>query len=486
MDIISTPPDASIAITELEPVSGKFIGKKINRGGGIEQYPIVKMWRQAVAIVPATIPHVFEYLRSARERNVCLIRGAPADLNRKKTRRWRAGVHEGKDRGDHGFLDEPSRLLSLDPDGVAMNWMADPEGAVRSIVARLGEPWASASYVWFFSGTHGLERDKDKRWTGRIVDGTVRLRLVFITDRALDEGEATALTNIAAVHAPELKLDLSISRTVQPNYIRRPHWVEHPDRDVLGDIPTIGWVQGEHEYLAVPEGLTETARWARAQGVSVNIADHPDAETAVRSIGSDGSVRGHIQAAVIHLLRANPIPEDASAYEAHSRDITAKLAEMVEQHREEIAADVDGILQNLKPSFALWCLNHQGILNRKTIKLVKEGAAAPVKETTREEIIKRVQEQVGRVRKGDGGNIWINYGNRVLERPLQQVLPAPTGSTKSTQIRANAVRYVEENPTKSVVILMPRHQLGNEQIKLLHKEHPGRNFSAAVWRGRHA
>jgi len=52
--------------------------------------------------------------------------------------------------------------------------------------------------VWFFSATHGLERDNEKRWTGNIVDGKLRVRLIFLTARPLDESEATALTKLAA------------------------------------------------------------------------------------------------------------------------------------------------------------------------------------------------------------------------------------------------------------------------------------------------
>jgi hypothetical protein len=33
---------------------------------------------------------------------------------------------------------------------------------------------------------------------------------------------------------------------------------------------------------------------------------------------------------------------------------------------------------------------------------------------------------------------------------------------------------------------MPRHKLGDEQIALLHREHPEGDYNAAVWRGRHA
>jgi hypothetical protein len=145
-----------IEITELSPYDGKFVGKRINRDNSVTQYPSVTYWRQHVMRIPATVVALFDYLREARTRSVCLIRGAPANLSREKTRRQNAGV---KERGDHGFLDEPTRLLFFDLDGVAIDWRADPEGAVKRIVAQLGEPFASASFVWFFSASHGLETE---------------------------------------------------------------------------------------------------------------------------------------------------------------------------------------------------------------------------------------------------------------------------------------------------------------------------------------
>ena len=48
--------------------------------------------------------------------------------------------------------------------------------------------------------------------------------------------------------------------------------------------------------------------------------------------------------------------------------------------------------------------------------------------------------------------------------PPVTLLVAPTGSRKSTLMRAAAVQYVTEQPDKTVVILMPRHKLGDEQI----------------------
>jgi hypothetical protein len=132
-----------IEITELSPDNGAFIGKRIRPDGHIDDYPMVKWWRQRVAQVPASIPALCAYLREARTRNVCLIRGAPANIERQRTRRQRAyEVKNGKDRGDHGFVDAPSKLFWFDVDGAPMKWKADPEGGVRNVVAQLGEPWA--------------------------------------------------------------------------------------------------------------------------------------------------------------------------------------------------------------------------------------------------------------------------------------------------------------------------------------------------------
>lgn len=462
-----------IHITELSPYDGTFIGKRIKADNSIVPYPNVTWWRQHVARCPATVVALFNYLRAARTRNICLIRGAPANLARERTRRWKAEI---KERGDHGFTDEPTRAFFLDLDeGVKIAWLADPEGAVRRIVARLGEPFASTSFVWFFSSSHGLERDEDKRWTGKIVDGTARLRLVFITDRALTEDEAVALTRIAKARV-DFKIDEAISRRVQPNYITRPLWDEYPGRDPLGDIETIGRIDGDSEYLAVPSDLAHKARWAKAQGYEAVIADHPDAQSAVLAIGSDGAVRSHLMAAVRHLLKANPPPDHVS-YIDHAVTITAKLQSMVTLAEPEIRAnlsthwrqwgDVQAYLPDNMSDWALWLLERPNAFKRKTVKLVREERAAAAVETSAEAIFARVANTIKHV------------GNGV------RLLVAPTGSRKSTAMRAAAVAYVTAHRDQSVVILVPRHRLGDEQVKALVEQHSGAAFTAAVWRGRH-
>ena len=480
-----------IEITELEPNSDLlFVGKQINPDGSITQYPNVKWWRQSVARIPATIPHLFAYLRAARERNICLIRDAPANLERQPTLRQIAGIG---DRGDHGFYDIPTRLIPFDADGVKINWRADdPEEAIRGILARLGEPYTSTSCVWALSATHGLETKdyecpttgkKRKRWTGNIDYSRVRARITFIAERALNADEAKALTITAQAFVPEL--DSSIVDRVHVNYIQRPHWVGHPGRDVLGNIQTIGWIKGTHDTLAVPDDLTHTARWAKAQGHSSVIADHPDAEAAVRGIGSNGHLREHMMSAIIHLLRANPIPDGVN-FTKHSMDVASKLQSLIEQHHEVIDSklrqygrswgEVDEYVSDT-PRFACWCLENQKTLSVKTIKLTKEERTENKLEE-RWRIFARVAWAVE--------DAYCKATNPFDGAAPVTLLPAPVGARKSTLMRAAAVQYVTEQPTKTVVILMPRHKLGDEQIALLHREHPEGDYNAAVWRGRHA
>jgi hypothetical protein len=491
----------TLSITELQPFDGELIGKSIKADGSVSEYPLVKWWRQSVAVIPATIPGLFAYLREARKRNICLIRGAPANVERKRTQRQKAGIYGSKDRGDHGFLDEPTNLLFLDVDGFPVKWRDDPEGAVKTVVAQLGEPWSSTSFVWFFSATHGLElvkdKDKPKRWTGGLTDGKVRVRLAFITDRALIEREAVAFTNIAKVNVPAL--DRVVCYTTQPNYIRRMLWAEHPDRDPLGDIPTIGRITGARERLTLPDDLAHQARWAHAQGGGSRIENHPDAISAVLAIGSDGHVRGHLMAAVGHLLIDNPAPEVVS-HADHSIAIVNHLRSMVDQHREHIIAnlaqhkrgwgDVLHYLPDNMIDWANWSQEHRGALNRKTIRLIKEEKKAIVEEApTLEEICERVARAIDRARKGEMPVKIDPFEALIREQrgaATVELIAAPTGSRKSTLMRAAAVLYVAEHPDKTVVILIPRHDLGNEQIKRLMEEHPNYDGGAAIWRGRHA
>ena len=115
---------------------------------------------------------------------------------------------------------------------------------------------------------------------------------------------------------------------MQPNYIHRPRWQGHRDRDVLGDLPTIGWMQGSAKLLAVADEIAKqqsTTQWSPGDST---IASHPDAEAAADAVGSDGSIRSHLMCAVGHMLQANP--------SANEESVVAELRDMVEQRRGKI------------------------------------------------------------------------------------------------------------------------------------------------------
>ena len=234
----------------------------------------------------------------------------------------------------------------------------------------------------------------EKRWTGKISDGKVRVRLAFITERALAEAEAGALTKIVKARVAEARPRRSRC-TVQPNYIKRPHWVEHPERDALGDIPTIGWVKGSARLSAVPDDLTHRRAGRRRRGSTVDIADHPDAEAAVRGIGSDGRCAPHLMAAVMHLLRCQPAPRRRRVSPTtRSRSspscrtwssCTARRSRRTWRGMIGTGPTCCSYLDGHERLGAL-VLDHPGALNRKTIKLVKEERAEADTAATREAI----------------------------------------------------------------------------------------------------
>ena len=113
----------------LEPSSKKFAGKRILHNNDILPFSGEALWYQQVARIPDAPRALLDYLSEARQRNVILIRDAPANPGRQPTRRQKAGG----ERGDHGFHDTPTRLFPVDIDKARINWRDDPEAAVRRL-----------------------------------------------------------------------------------------------------------------------------------------------------------------------------------------------------------------------------------------------------------------------------------------------------------------------------------------------------------------
>ena len=196
-------------------------------------------------------------------------------MSRAKTRRQKAYQPDryGKDRGDHGFTDEPTRLHFLDIDGVEMQWRDDPEGAMKRIVAQMGEPlmprclcgsspprtaWSatttSAGPATSATGesTYVSRSSPSGPWTGG-GRGTARSC----------EAVSPKSTSCFPPRAAELHPAAAVG--IAPG-ARRARRLRH-----------YRLCPGSRDYLAVPDDLSHTAHWAQAQGLA-EIADHPDAE----------------------------------------------------------------------------------------------------------------------------------------------------------------------------------------------------------------
>ena len=93
----------------------------------------------------------------------------------------------------------------------------------------------------------------------------------------------------------------------------------------------------------------------------------------------------------------------------HSMDITSKLQEhdratprgnmrATSHSTDEHWSEVTHYAREYAKDYALWCLNHQGILHAKTIKLIKEERAKTDSQATREAIFARVDRTIERAR----------------------------------------------------------------------------------------
>jgi putative DNA primase/helicase len=196
--------------------------------------------------------------------------------------------------------------------------------------------------------------------------------------------------------------------------------------------------------------------------------------------------------------------------ERYREDIDNNLRQH-DRHWGDVARYLDGM-----PDFALWRLNNpRRSIPPKTIQLALEEWPERTGET-RKAIFARVERSIRRayvqasraaakaapIETTDHKPIGMAEAFRALLDPDEKfgasieetddpphsvvLVVAPPGSRKSTLIREYAVRFVTEHPGKTVVIFVPTHKLGAEQIRMLRAQHPNAEFTAAIWRGRHA
>lgn len=186
--------------------------------------------------------------------NACVVRGAPATPKQPIYRR-KAFV---KGRSDDGFINVPKRWLPIDIDDLKLpaltDWCEDPLAAVEYAIGRLPECFWDVSCSWSFTGSHGLERDDKKRWTGGTIGDVVRLRLWFDLSRPIGAVEAEAWLNSMSDMAP---VDGSVARVVQQIYVARPQCAGAIDPLASLGIPLLGFRKGLQEVVEVPPHLAE-------------------------------------------------------------------------------------------------------------------------------------------------------------------------------------------------------------------------------------
>ena len=341
-------------LTELRPTGSLFAGKRILRDNSIEEAPNILHWRHQ-RVEFDCIDELYAYVHEMQYDNAIIVRGLTDATDELIYRRG-----DCNEKPENVFRDHAAALIPFDIDDFAIpakEWMKDPRGAIdRHIVQRLGEPFSQTSYVAQFTGKHGLIRDENKRWTGKIGGDRVRVRILFITMRGLTAREAKSwLEFLHDTVMPEI--DPRVGQLVQINYLARPKWEGHkrgPEHDPLGGLEVCWLVKRDYDLLPVPD-MTEILQHSKQRGLrkraenkthaAARVANHPDALTAVRSIGlpigrnaGQGDIYDHLLAVGRHLLMDRPAKGERP--ETHAAMLRDEIAALCQQHRELIETNL--------------------------------------------------------------------------------------------------------------------------------------------------
>ncbi|MEI8397500.1 MAG: hypothetical protein WCF85_22515, partial [Rhodospirillaceae bacterium] len=165
----------------------------------------------------------------------CIIRGKlVAGANRDRHRRC-LGLNDDK---SGGYVSQPSRLITLDFDGIAYrgDTNADPEAAIRYLVSLLPPEFTGASCVWYFSSSHG---QPNKR-------GKIYARLFFIADHFFTDKQLRGWAYAVNAGFGDKLIDPALFNAVQICYTCAPQfeggmtdWVRQRFGVLKGDRETV-------------------------------------------------------------------------------------------------------------------------------------------------------------------------------------------------------------------------------------------------------
>lgn len=506
-------------LTVLKPHGPGLARKHIYADGTIRDADNIKRFRHSTEDI-STPAKLLEAIQRLSSENVLVIRGAAACDRQPLIRRK---AHD-RARGDEGFIETPRAWMALDIDGLKLpamtDWREDPDAVIEHAVGLLPECFHDATIVWQFTGTHGLERAADRRWTGNYVGDVVRLRLWVLLDRAIDESLAVAWTR--SMSGP-LALDPAVSRTVQMIYVARP--TTEAGTDPLQPLidrgtPVVGLRQGLEDYVVVPDNIETEARWARAEGRTMQCAAHPSAAAAVAAIGTPtrsegrGEIRSHLWSAASHLIRA----ERQAGREPSVTAVEAALTQMVLDSRPAIEGnlsaygrswvDVLGYLDPRELRFIAWLLSQpadtrgaDGGGKRKRVQRIQVATAKadPTIHVLSVEQIhdKAISEITAFVQASK--DYWTRAAELIPDEPGQplalppiaprRMLAVSTGGGKTRAGIDGGVDFLQyeraAGGTKAAYYLAPHHRLCDELSARVaaQGEARGSAVKTIVWRG---
>lgn len=465
-------------------------------------------------------------LKRLSTQNVAIIRGEPA-CSRQPLHRQEAYV---ADRGDEGFVDVPRRWITFDVDGLTLpcltDWRDDLDAVIEHAVGLLPEVFQDAKIVWQLTTSHGLETvsvKNGRRWTGNYLGDKARLRLWALLDTPISSRQAVTWTKIMS---GPLALDVSVSRTVQMNFVARPSSETgldplHPF--IAMGMPVVGMRDGLDDYVSVPQ-IEEEVRRAKASGRVLQCASHPSYEEAILSIGKPtvldgrGEVRSHLWAAARHLIRQ----QRKDGRELVAADLAATIRAHVMEQRDAIETNLDAhgrrwgdvtkYLSRDIEDICTWQIAQpepkrggDGGGKRKIAEFVPSHSLKTdpsINVLTIPQIRDVCQSTIHEFIQRDALDYWKavaayypvitdEYGNPTVPHPVppRRMLAVSTGVGKSGDIIAGALDYIAADRaaggTKAAVLAVPHHDLADELLErvTVQAAKSGRQIKAAVWKG---
>jgi putative DNA primase/helicase len=289
------------------------------------------------------------------------------------------------------------------------------------------------------------------------------------------------------------EIDTSLADRVHIHYCARPRFTGAPvsfDPVAACGVPLI-WLR-TGGLLAVPADLDLQGQWAEAEAlakaeVTQRQVQHPDIETAIAAIGSDGDIYPHIRAAVHLWLRAGGISANLSPEEI-GLEIQRDLRVLTMRHKPTILMqlkerswkDVEIRLERGR-DYAAWLVRRddsyrgRGVM-RKSVDWNAPDEGYSLKDG-RDALNHACDDFVDAI---------DNEDETVFEPGrLTRGLRGTTGIGKSQAahdiISRLLMRAVKNN--QPVIYASSRHVLGAEQLQRLIAKQP---LVCAQWRGRQA